>query len=319
MDVALIGVPFDSAGTPAGVARAPAALRAAGLLAALQDAGIVVVDMGDVPLTPGDAMRDPASEIIAPDALLAMIVRVRDVVSEAIAAGAVPLVIGGDCPVLLGCLAAIDGEFAGLLFVDGHEDAWPPHTSTTGEAADMELGLLLGRSVEDLPDALRSALPRIRPERIAVVGARDQQELTDAGVESIDAVVDVLRTELLTRAAIESLVAERIERLDGLGRWWLHVDLDVLSTESLSAVDYRQDGGLDWPTLTALTQRALGARAVTGWTVTIYNPDLDADGRQAESIVRYLARAASALAAIAPTDGLRRDIGPRGTTGSLND
>lgn len=295
MDVALIGVPFDSAGTATGVARAPAALRAAGLLTALQEAGRSVVDTGDVPLTPGGATRDAASGIIAPAALLAMVHNVRDAVSAAIAAGAVPLVIGGDCPVLLGCLAAIREEPVGLLFVDGHEDAWPPQMSTTGEAADMELGLLLGRFVDDLPDPLRSALPRIQPERVVVVGARDQQELADAGVESIDGVVDVIRTEGLTQAAIETLVTERIDRLDALGRWWLHVDLDVLSTVSLSAVDYRQDGGLDRPTLTALTERALGARGVAGWTVTIYNPDLDPDGLQAEAIVRYIARSASVL------------------------
>jgi arginase len=295
MDVALIGVPFDSAGSPAGVARAPAALRAAGLLEALHSAGSAVVDMGDIQLTPGHAERDPASGIIAPEALFAMVHRVRDAVSAAFAAGSIPLVIGGDCPVLLGCLAAIREEPVGLLFVDGHEDAWPPHQSTTGEAADMELGLLLGRSVSDLPGALRSTLPRIQPERVVVVGARDQGELADAGVESVDGVVDVIRTEGLTQAAIETVVAERINRLEALGPWWLHVDLDVLSTVSLSAVDYRQDGGLDWPTLTALTLRALGARAVTGWTVTIYNPDLDPDGGQAEAIVRYIARAASVL------------------------
>ena len=300
MDVALIGVPFDSAGTATGVARAPAALRAAGLLEALKKAGSAVVDMGDIQLTPGDADRDPASGIIAPEALLAMVHCLEDAVSAAIASGAAPLVVGGDCPVLLGCLAAIREEPVGLLFVDGHEDAWPPHRSTTGEAADMELGLLLGRSVGDLPDDLRSALPRIQPERVVVVGARDQQELADAGVESVEGVLDVIRTEGLTQAAIETLVAERIDRLDALGRWWLHVDLDVLSTVSLSAVDYRQDGGMDWPTLAALTHRALGARAVTGWTVTIYNPDLDPDGRQAEAIVRYIARAASVLGPPAP-------------------
>ena len=36
-----------------------------------------------------------------------------------------------------------DGDQPGLLFVDGHEDAWPPSASPTGEAADCELGLAL--------------------------------------------------------------------------------------------------------------------------------------------------------------------------------
>lgn len=33
---------------------------------------------------------------------------------------------------------------AGLIFVDGHEDAWDPHRSGTGEAADSEIALALG-------------------------------------------------------------------------------------------------------------------------------------------------------------------------------
>jgi len=39
--------------------------------------------------------------------------------------------------------------------------------------------------------------------------------------------------------------------------WWLHTDLDVLSTEALAAVDYPQPGGLSWDQLTEVTIAAL--------------------------------------------------------------
>jgi len=52
---------------------------------------------------------------------------------------------------------------------------------------------------------------------------------------------------------IDAAAADRVQRLDDLGRWWLHVDLDVLATSSLAAVDDPQPGGLDWSTLTALS------------------------------------------------------------------
>ena len=35
--------------------------------------------------------------------------------------------------------------------------------------------------------------------------------------------------------------------------WWLHVDLDVLATTQLAAVDYQQPGGLSWDQLQTLT------------------------------------------------------------------
>ena len=63
----------------------------------------------------------------------------------------------------------------------------------------------------------------------------------------------------------------------------------MLSSESLSAVDYRQAGGLDWEALAAITRHALAAKGLAGWDVTIYNPDLDADREGANAVVRYVA------------------------------
>ncbi len=77
--------------------------------------------------------------------------------------------------------------------------------------------------------------------------------------------------------------------------WWLHVDLDVLSSEALPAVDYRQDGGLSWSDLTALTRSAISAGGCLGATVTIFNPDLDPDGRYALAIVEFIGGLADGL------------------------
>jgi len=290
-------VPFNSAGTTGGVALAPSALRRAGVIDALRSAGVAVDDGGDISLGPTLPARDPESGIIWPAALIAMIGAVRDAVATCRREDSFPIVLGGDCAVLIGCLADAYTD-VGLLFVDGHEDAWPPTASPTGEAADMELRILLGRAAE-IPPALMFMLgiPRLDPERVMVVGARDQAELREAGVASIDTLVDTFRTEGVGPAKIMSAIEDRVRRLDGLGPWWLHVDLDVLSTTALAAVDYQQPGGLDWPVLTALTRRALASEQVIGWTVTIYNPERDPVGAGAAAIVRYLADAAPAIRA----------------------
>ena len=288
--VDVLGVPFDSAGTTTGVARAPAALRDAGLGEALRATGVDVIDRRDVALGPADPTRDPDSGLIAPGALLTMIRSVRDSVNPILRAGGFPLVIGGDCPILLGCLGAGDVDAPpGLLFVDGHEDAWPPQLSTTSEAADVELGFMLGLTLAGLPVDLAAGIPRLDPKRVLVVGPRDQAELAASGVPSIEGEIEVIRNEVLSTTDPLAAGTEAGSRLARLGPWWLHVDLDVLATESLGAVDYLQPGGLDWDVLTRLTIGALADPDVLGWDVTIYNPDLDAGGRDARRIVQYLA------------------------------
>jgi arginase len=290
--VHLLGVPFNSKGRADGVALGPAALRDAGLVQALTAAGVDLTDRGELELGPATAERDPRSGLIAPAAVVEMIRAVRAEVQAIREAGAFPLVIGGDCPILLGCLDE-RGLAAppGLLFVDGHEDAWPPALSTTGEAADMELGLALGLTVAGLSEGLATVLPRLDRDGAVVVGPRDQRELAEAGVTSLSDVVQVVRQDAVAAAGADRVGADAARRLAARGAWWFHVDLDVLSTDSLGAVDYRQPGGFDWDTLELLTRRALSSPSLIGWDVTIYNPDLDPKRTDAKRIVRYLSEA----------------------------
>ena len=117
--LALIGVPANSSGTVDGVARSPAALRQRGLATTLaRHRGFT--DDGDLVLPAPVPVRGP-SGLLAEDALVTMIGRVAEAVRAARRRGWFPLLLGGDCPVILGALAALQAERnrAGLLFVDG--------------------------------------------------------------------------------------------------------------------------------------------------------------------------------------------------------
>jgi arginase len=284
--LALIGVPANSSGTVDGVARAPAVLRQRGLATALaRHPGFT--DAGDLALPAPVPVRG-RSGLLAEDALVAMIGQVAQAVAAARRRGRFPLLLGGDCPVILGALAALQAEAdrPGLLFVDGHQDAWPPRISPTGEAADCELGLALRLFDADLSPQLRAALPRIDPADVAAVGPRDNGELAAAGVASLDGQLGAL-------IGPAELTADRCAAAVAIvpPPWWLHTDLDVLATTELTAVDYPQPGGLTWDQLAGLTATALGAGGCAGWSVCIYNPDLDPSRDDADAIVRYITQA----------------------------
>jgi arginase len=290
MRIGLIGVPFNSTGLPGGEARAPAALRAAGLIEALQRVADVR-DYGDIALPGSSPERDPTTGIIAPANLAEMVAAVRVLVAQAIGDGNIPLVIGGECPLLLGCLVAARDTYGrvGLFFVDGHEDAWPPHQSTTGEAADMELGFALGLTTATGIHDLDALLPLVCPNDAIVLGPRDRDELAAASVPSVASIVTFRDDTALLATDLDTTSRALTWHLHAAAaHWWFHLDLDVLATRSFSAVRYPQPGGLSWPHIATIADAALKAPGLVGWNITIYNPDLDFDGRGAVQIVTFL-------------------------------
>jgi arginase len=293
MDLTIIGAPFNSDGSTGGVARLPQALRDQGLVPRLRAAGATVDDTGDVPVDGPDPRRDPVSGIIAIETVAQVFGGVRRRVGEALRAGRFPLVLGGECSVVLGALAGLRDVHgtSGLLFVDGHEDTWSPFASLTGEVSDMELGLALGRTKAALPAAMADELPLVTAEAVVLLGPRDRQELAEAGIASVRGELRFCDDAQLA-ADPSGAVAEAARHLGEVaGTWWLHIDLDVLSTAALSSVDYLQPGGIDWTHLEQLTAAALAAPGVTGMDVTIYNPDLDPESEGSRRIVEYLATA----------------------------
>jgi arginase len=208
-----------------------------------------------------------------------------------------PVLYGGDCSVLLGAVPALR-DFtgtAGLLFVDGHEDATTMEQSTTGEAANMEIALLLGLTGERAPDRLGSRLPALRPQMVEMLGQRDAYYRAEIGVASIADRVR-LHTALEVRRDPEVIAAQAAARVAAeASGWWLHVDLDVLDGREFRACGAADDpsmpDGLTWAQLTGITRAALRADGCRGWSIGVYNPDLDPDRRDAKQIVAYLARA----------------------------
>lgn len=292
MAIRLIGVPFDGMGRKPGQAGAPAALRAAGLEAAVSSHE--VVSQPDLILPKARAERAPESGLLNETALVKMVAALYTEVSASLSAGHFPLIYGADCSVLLAAVPAMRDTFGepGLIFVDGHEDNTPIDRSLDGEAANMEVAILLGLTGERLMHPLSRAVNALKPQALAMLGPRDQPWRQERGVETLAGHVLLRNSEEVaadpagvTRLAIESISSHA-------SSWWLHTDLDVLSERDFFARgapgEISLSGGLTWGQLTEVIQTALSVGGCRGWSMSIYNPDLDPDGSQAQRIVQLV-------------------------------
>jgi arginase len=291
----VIDAPSDLGLRRTGVDGLPAALRDAGVLEGLAD----VRYAGRVPVPPYVPLRDTATGILNPDGIATFSRCLAERVGFSLDLGRFPLVLGGDCSILLGTALALRrrGRF-GLFFLDGHADFYSPQAEPNGEVASMELAVVTGHGPAALadPDGL---CPLMREEDVVVFGPRDAESAATYTSPDVHQtrmhVFDLaqVRRQGVTAAARQGLATLEADGMEG---FWVHVDADVLNDEVMPAVDYRMPDGL-WPEeLAEALDVVLASPLAVGMEVTIYNPTFDDAQRSA---ARVLARAVTSAFAAA--------------------
>lgn len=289
--MAIIEAPSVLGLRPSGVQDLPAALLDAGLL---DHPG--AVHAGRVEAPAYDPRRDPGTGILNPVGIARYSVRLADAVGAVLDDGRFPVVLGGDCTILLGNLLALRRRGRhGLLFLDGHTDFYQPSAEPAGEAASMELALATGRGPRLLTD-LEGRGPLLRDEDVVAFGFRDSAESREAGMQPLPPGLRAIGLGGVRAAGAATAAGEAISRLthDDSAGYWVHLDADVLDDAVMPAVGYRLPGGLSWAELESVLSAALADRRAVGLDVTIFNPRLDPGGTLAARLTACLHRGLSA-------------------------
>jgi arginase len=283
---AFIGVPSSAGAHHAGQELTPDALRAAGLLGRLAEAGVAVTDTGDLPgsVFAADYGHPRARNL---DAVVGVAREVADAVAAQLAAGRRVLVAGGDCTITLGVIAGFRRRDldVGLAYVDGDADLGALDTSASGILDASGVAHLLGRGEPALV-GLGGPAPLLAPSRLALIGY-DPREVSDAGRRFLaDAGVSSgAAADLQADPAAEA--ARALAALDGAaGPLVVHFDVDVVDSADLPLGNFPHYGSgpaLDQAAacVRALVQHPAGA----GLILTEVNPTYDPAGGQ---LARYV-------------------------------
>ena len=277
--IAVVDAPSNLGLRPSGVGKEPGVSK---LAATLRSRGIVsrldALDGGRVVPPPYSPEVDPQTTVINGEAIREFSVDLAGKVGAVLGDGHFPLVLGGDCSILVGNMLALRsfGRF-GLVFIDGHLDfRHPGNSEVVGAAAGAELALVSGRGPE-LLTSIDGSKPLVRDEDVFALGEREDDPETrdarDTGIEvwDLSAVREIGPGEAAARA-VETLKANGVEG------FWIHLDADVLDDALMPAVDSRQPDGLSYAELIELLRVLLRSDLAVGMQVTIFDPELDSTG-----------------------------------------
>jgi len=271
-------------GSVPGCYKAPGALRDRRLRERLgaEEAGVVVPPRYRAEWWPGYGIRN--REAIAQYSV-SLARRVGRLLDE----DALPLVLGGDCSILIGnALALADRGRFGLAFIDGHSDfRHLGNSEAVGAAAGEDLAIVTGRG-GDL-SFLGAHKGYIRDEDAIVLGIRGDDEylgeLQALGIRSESAPG--------IRGQSERVATEVLEWINksGVQGFWIHLDVDALDRSIMPAVDTPEPDGLGWTDLVGLLTPLVSSPLAVGMEVTVFDPDLDPDGSLAAALTDQLVAA----------------------------
>lgn len=283
----VIGIPMAYGGRSAGCERAPQAYRDAGLINALNN----ISDNGDLSVSPDESVQSVSAGISGLDPLLPISETIRAGVQDLLNAGEKPLLLGGDGALLIGVAAALRDIYgrAGLAFIDGHIHNFGGQDASTGEKASMELAMLTDAIPSPLT-GLAGEAPLVFPSDVTVLGVRDLDEARTHSAGWPDSAIRIFAYDpAKDHEVLADLGKQTASRFSAEpGRFWLHLDLDVLSREVISAADYPAAGGFDWEQLRRLVRPLVSSAGFLGMDVTGYNPVHDADGSYAIRLTEFL-------------------------------
>ena len=297
MKFGLIGVPSSAGAHGPGQEKAPSALRTAGFVGALREAGLELEDLGDLPMirfAPDRVERKRQSQ----SQVVRVARQVADAVARAVERELIPIVLGGDCTITLGVVAGLlrHQPDLGLIYFDGDADLTTPETTHSGIFDSMGVAHLIGQGDPDLAH-IGPRFPLLEQDRIILFGFHPYEiEPAESRVLEASAMAKYPVTSMDGRPV--ELATQARARLEERARAIaLHFDVDVMDSAEMPLADWPHYDALSFGDAMRCLSVFVGSPKLAALVVTEINPDHDPDGLLVRQFIDAFAGAMRPVAA----------------------
>jgi arginase len=285
--ISLIGAPTDIGAGARGASMGPEALRVAGLGAALEGHGLTVFDRGNVS-GPANPWLPPVNGYRHLDEVVAWNHAVHAAVYNELAAGHLPMLLGGDHCLGIGSISAVArhcreaGKKLRVLWLDAHADFNTSVLTPSGNIHGMPVACLCGHGPQALIE-IGGTVPALSPKWLRQIGIRsvdtgEKRFVHQAGLEVFDMrYID----EMGMRHTMELALATLDENTH------LHVsfDVDFLDAEIAPGVGTTVPGGPTYREAQLCMEMIADTGRLASLDVMELNPALDIRNKTAELAV----------------------------------
>jgi arginase len=274
-ELTIIGAPSDLGQGRRGVDMGPSAIRYAGLKEKLKNLGHQVEDLGNVPV-PMQEMRSIGNDKLKylPE-VQEVCTSLYETVGNAMKAGRLPIVLGGDHSISIGSLAGIASvkKSFGVIWFDAHGDMNTDETTPSGNIHGMPLAVALGIGHPDLVN-LGGFAPKVRPENVVLVGARSIDEHEAELIRKSG--IKVYTMAEIDQAGMAQVMTEAVE-IASRGTEGIHLslDLDALDPMFAPGVGTPVNGGVTYRESHLAMEILAASEKLISVDVVEVNPILD--------------------------------------------
>jgi len=285
--IALIGAPTDVGAGARGASMGPEALRVAQLQAVLEAQGLEVIDRGNLG-GPPNPWQPPVSGYRHLPEVAEWNRLVHEAVLEELAAGRLPMLLGGDHSLAIGSISAAakhcrdTGRKLRVLWFDAHADFNTHVLTPSGNVHGMPVACLCGHGPPDLV-SIGGQVPAIDPAQLRQIGIRS----VDAGEKRFvhEVGIEVFDMRYIDEMGMRNTLEQALLGVDDDTHVHVSLDVDFLDPDIAPGVGTTVSGGPTYREAQLCMEMVADTGRLASLDIVELNPAFDIRNRTAEVAV----------------------------------